>query len=181
MKINTLTTATIPNAHGYLKIEGGTIEKIVVIPVGGGSYIPTIEIGAGATVKEIDFNGTKTTKFVNNSGKDIIITNANIYDGTGKKPYCADIGIKDGKILEIGALKERFCSEVIDAKGLYVGPGFVDVHTHGRAGSDTMYPTFKDLNNISLAALKTGVTTVLPTTMTMPVEDIKKAVENIAE
>ena len=76
VKINTLTTATIPNAHGYLKIEGGTIEKIVVIPVGGGSYIPTIEIGAGATVKEIDFNGTKTTKFVNNSGKDIIITNA---------------------------------------------------------------------------------------------------------
>lgn len=61
---------------------------------------------------------------------DIIITNANIYDGTGKKPYCADIGIKDGKILEIGALKESFCSEVIDAKGLCVFPGFIDSHTH---------------------------------------------------
>jgi len=61
---------------------------------------------------------------------DIIITNANIYDGTGKKPYCADIGIKDGKISEIGALKESFCTEVIDAKGLCVFPGFIDSHTH---------------------------------------------------
>ena len=63
---------------------------------------------------------------------------------------------------------------------MYVSPGFIDVHTHGRGGSDTMYPTFEDLNTISNAALKTGVTTLLPTTMTMPVDDITKAVENIA-
>lgn len=75
VKINTLTTATIPNHKGYLKIDGGTIEKIVVIPVGA-SYPPTIEINAGATVKEIDFSGSKTTNFVNNSGKEITIVNA---------------------------------------------------------------------------------------------------------
>ena len=75
VKINTLTTATIPNSKGYLKIEGGTIEKIVVIPVGA-SYPPTIEINAGATVKEIDFSGSKTTNFVNKSGKEITIVNA---------------------------------------------------------------------------------------------------------
>ena len=52
----------------------------------------------------------------------------------------------------------------------------IDVHTHGRNGSDTMYATFKDLNNISVSELKTGVTSFLPTTMTMPAEDIKKAI-----
>ena len=75
VKINTLTTATITNVGGYLKIDGGTIEKIVVIPVGA-SYPPTIEINAGATVKEIDFSGSKTTNFVNKSGKEITIVNA---------------------------------------------------------------------------------------------------------
>ena len=54
------------------------------------------------------------------------------------------------------------------------------VHTHGRGGSDTMYATFDDLNTISKATLKTGVTSFLPTTMTMPVDDIAKAIENIA-
>ena len=75
VNINTLTTATITNGGGYLKIDGGTIEKIVVVPVGA-KYPPTIVVNAGATVKEIDFSGSATTNFVNNSGKEITIVNA---------------------------------------------------------------------------------------------------------
>lgn len=90
-----------------------------------------------------------------------------------------NIFIENDKIVEISQ-RQPSDEEVIDAHGLYVAPGFIDVHTHGRAGSDTMYPTFEDLNTISKAALKTGVTTLLPTTMTMPAVDIAKAVENLA-
>ncbi len=75
VNINTLTTATITNGGGYLRIDGGTIERIVVVPVGA-KYPPTIVVNAGATVKEIDFSGSATTNFVNNSGKEITIVNA---------------------------------------------------------------------------------------------------------
>lgn len=90
-----------------------------------------------------------------------------------------NVFIEDDKITEISN-RQPEDEDIIDAKGAYVSPGFIDVHTHGRGGSDTMYATFDVLNTISKATLKTGVTSFLPTTMTMPVDDIAKAIENIA-
>lgn len=90
-----------------------------------------------------------------------------------------NVFIENDKIIEVSD-RQPINEEIIDANGLYVSPGFVDVHTHGRGGSDTMYATFEDLNIISKATLKTGVTSFLPTTMTMPVDAIAKAIENIA-
>ena len=52
-----------------------------------------------------------------------------VYDGTGKKPFFADVAIKGNKIVAIGELEES-SKEVIDAKGKIVAPGFVDIHTH---------------------------------------------------
>ena len=60
---------------------------------------------------------------------DLIIKNGTVYDGTGKKPFFADIAIKGNKIVAIGELEES-SKEVIDAKGKIVAPGFVDIHTH---------------------------------------------------
>lgn len=71
--------------------------------------------------------------------------------------------------------------EIIDAENNYVSPGFIDLHIHGSAGSDVMDGTFEDLNNISRSIAKTGVTSFLPTTMTMSKKDILRALENIRQ
>ena len=66
---------------------------------------------------------------------DIIIRNGLIADGTGKKAYPGDIGIKDGKIVIITEKLKREAKETIDANKLVVAPGFIDSHSH----SDTSF------------------------------------------
>ena len=60
---------------------------------------------------------------------DTIITNGIVYCGDGKAPIKGDIGIKEGKIAAIGKIGKS-CDKLIDAKGLAVSPGFIDIHTH---------------------------------------------------
>lgn len=61
---------------------------------------------------------------------DLLIRNGNIYDGNGKKSFKADIAIKAQKIVEIGDLSKALAKKTIDASGLAVSPGFIDLHTH---------------------------------------------------
>jgi len=60
---------------------------------------------------------------------DFKITGGLIYDGDGGAPVHANIGVKDGKIAEIGACADD-AKQVIDADGAIVTPGFIDLHTH---------------------------------------------------
>jgi N-acyl-D-aspartate/D-glutamate deacylase len=60
---------------------------------------------------------------------DLLIRNGAVVDGTGQPRYQADIGIRDGRIAEIGRATEGGARE-IDAAGLVVSPGFIDPHTH---------------------------------------------------
>ncbi|MCI0693030.1 D-aminoacylase [candidate division KSB1 bacterium] len=61
---------------------------------------------------------------------DIVIRNGQIIDGTGTPGFRADLGIKDGKIVEIGNLRERKSKRIVNAEGMVVAPGFIDMHTH---------------------------------------------------
>lgn len=60
---------------------------------------------------------------------DIVIKNGKIVNGTGKVPFFGDIAIKNNAISEIGEVNSR-AKRQIDAEGLVVSPGFVDIHTH---------------------------------------------------
>src|SRR5882672_10077043 len=60
---------------------------------------------------------------------DSIIRGGRVVDGTGASARQADVGIRDGRIVEIGQISEE-AAETIDADGLVVAPGFVDPHTH---------------------------------------------------
>ncbi len=60
---------------------------------------------------------------------DVVIRNGRIVDGTGNPAYFGDVAVKDGRIVGIGRLTGTGKSEV-DARGMVVAPGFIDVHTH---------------------------------------------------
>lgn len=60
---------------------------------------------------------------------DVVVRNGTIVDGLGGQPYVGDVGIRDGVIVEVGRVTGD-AQHVIDATGLLVTPGFVDLHTH---------------------------------------------------
>ena len=60
---------------------------------------------------------------------DLVIRNGMVIDGTGSPRRLGDVGVRDGRIVVVGEILEEALTEV-DATGLVVAPGFVDVHTH---------------------------------------------------
>ena len=69
---------------------------------------------------------------------DIVIRGGTIMDGNGGAPYIGDVAVEDGQIAAVGTV-DGVGTEEIDAAGLSVTPGFVDIHTHydGQAMSES--------------------------------------------
>jgi N-acyl-D-amino-acid deacylase len=86
---------------------------------------------------------------------DVLIKNGTVVDGTGKQKYLADIGIRDGEISKIGNLHNENAQKIIDATGLFVAPGFIDVNNH----SDTYWRIFDNPELESM--ISQGVTTII--------------------
>ena len=61
---------------------------------------------------------------------DLIIRNGTIVDGLGGEPYVGDVAVRDGVIAAVGSVNGSTAAREIDATGLLITPGFVDLHTH---------------------------------------------------
>ena len=84
---------------------------------------------------------------------DIVIKSGRIVDGSGSPWYRGDVGIRDGKIVKIGRIDASRARKVIDAKGLIVAPGFVDMM------GQTATPVLRD-PRAGLNLLRQGITTI---------------------
>jgi len=84
---------------------------------------------------------------------DILIKNATIVDGTGRPKFEGDIGIRDGKIVEVGKIETKDAKRVIDGNKLIAAPGFIDIHSH----ADETILLYPEANNYVMQ----GVTTVI--------------------
>ncbi len=71
---------------------------------------------------------------------DLVIQNGFIIDGSGNPWFKADIAIEGSRIARIGAIDDKRAKKIIDAQGLIISPGFIDVHTHCDRGI-TRIPT----------------------------------------
>lgn len=65
---------------------------------------------------------------------DLVVLGGMVVDGSGGSPDVADVAIAEGRILAVGTLTDFRADDTIDAGGLYVAPGFIDLHSHADPG-----------------------------------------------
>lgn len=103
---------------------------------------------------------------------DIVVLNGKVYDGTGKRYEVADIGIRDSRIVKIGKLDGVIALRGIDAQGLSVSPGFIDLHSHLESIND--FPRCENF-------VRQGITTCLGGPDGWGPWPFKAAVDSLAE
>lgn len=98
----------------------------------------------------------------------LLIQNCRLYDAAETDPL-GSVLIRDGVITQIGG--DAYGTQVLDAQGLILAPGFIDVHIQGAGGADVLDATPEALAMISRTCVRFGVTGFLATTVYMPGRD----------
>lgn len=108
----------------------------------------------------------------------ILIQNGHVIDPLTEKDGCYDVLIEEDRIKQVAETIEETADRVIDAKGCYVMPGFIDLHVHFRDPGLEYKETLETGGN---AAVRGGVTTVCAMPNTKPVTDDKEKVAKVHE
>jgi len=101
----------------------------------------------------------------------MMIEAAHVFDTEKRRFIKKKICVEHGVFTDV--------SPVDTADEIYVIPGLIDVHTHGRSGYDIMQCDEAALSALSVEYAKTGATTVFPTVMTAPIENVTEAIKRI--
>lgn len=109
---------------------------------------------------------------LNAADYDWLIKSGLLVDGTGAPSRVGDIGIKDGSIVEIGALNGS-AVHVLDAQGKVVAPGFIDVHTHSEKIASI--PVAENFLRMGVTTIVTGNCGTSYTDVAAFFDDIRKA------
>ncbi len=114
----------------------------------------------------------------------MIVRNGSIF-GISEEFKQGSIVIREGKIAAIyyddASTIDSDSENVIDAEGMYVVPGFVDIHFHGCKGYDFCDASVEALEEISKYQLTNGITDIVPATMTLPEDELEKIFSIAAE
>lgn len=110
----------------------------------------------------------------------LIIKNANVI--FTDKIRNATVICDNGKIIDIvERYDEKPDDKIIDATGQYLSPGFIDVHVHGGGNKSAMSTDYKDIIDMAEAHLKYGTTSIVPTTLASPINQLKDVTLSIKE
>ncbi|MDO4178447.1 MAG: N-acetylglucosamine-6-phosphate deacetylase [Phascolarctobacterium sp.] len=107
----------------------------------------------------------------------MLIKNLRIYTTQGKFVQ-GDLAFAEGKFVEADTYQGE---DVRDGKNFYAIPGLIDLHVHGALGGDASDGSKEALQKMAEYELSQGVTSICPTTMTIPLVDLKKALQVIDE
>ena len=112
-----------------------------------------------------------------------IIANARLLEAApGEGP--SDILVEDGIVARVTSARGAGASgadRVFDAEGTFAAPGYIDIHTHGGAGSDIMDARAESIEAIARFHLSRGTTSFLATTLTAPLPSIAKAIDALRD